>query len=46
MPITAIAIFGFSDMACSLSFDTPSQLWVLAGHEHGRTLPLSGIAIF
>src|ERR1700704_485918 len=41
MPITAIAVLGVSDMACSLSFGAPCQLSLLAGQEHGRTIPLA-----
>jgi hypothetical protein len=42
MPITAIA--GVWDMACSLSLVPLAQLRLLAGQEHGRTIPLAFIA--
>src|ERR1700692_3547306 len=41
MPITAIAVLAVSDMACSLVFGAPCQLRLLAGQEHGRTIPLA-----
>jgi hypothetical protein len=41
MPITATAASSFSDMACSLVFGAPCQLLLLAGPEHGRTIPLA-----
>jgi hypothetical protein len=30
-------------MACSLVFGAPCQLRLLAGQEHGRTIPLADI---
>jgi hypothetical protein len=42
MPITAIALFSFCDMVCSLSSVCPHQRLMLAGLEHGRTIPLAG----
>src|SRR5713226_3116243 len=41
MPITAIAVLGVWDMACSLSLVPLAQLRLLAGQEHGRTIPLA-----
>src|SRR6266478_4405201 len=41
MPITAIAVLGVCDMACSLSLAPLAQLRLLAGQEHGRTIPLA-----
>jgi hypothetical protein len=43
MPITAIAVLAVSDMACSLVFGAPCQIRLLAGQEHGRTIPLAEI---
>src|SRR6516162_9232247 len=40
MPITAISLLSFSDMACSFVFSAPCQLRLLQGPEHGRTIPL------
>src|SRR6267378_2506153 len=44
MPITAIAVLGVWDMACSLSLVPLAQLRLLAGQEHGRTIPLAALA--
>src|SRR5712672_3326702 len=44
MPITAIAVLGVWDMACSLSLVPLAQLRLLAGQEHGRTIPLADIS--
>src|SRR6266436_6687896 len=44
MPITAIAVLGVWDMACSLSLVPLAQLRLLAGQEHGRTIPLTDVA--
>ena len=44
MPITAITLSNFWDMACSLSLAPPCQLRLLAGQEHGRTIPLADIS--
>jgi len=44
MPITAISLLNFSDMACSFVFDAPCQLCLLEGREHGRTIPFSEVA--
>jgi hypothetical protein len=41
MPIPAIALSSFCDMACSLSSVCPHQRLMLAGLEHGRTIPLT-----
>src|SRR5215472_8754215 len=41
MPITAISLLSFSDMACSFVFGAPCQLGLLEGREHGRTIPFS-----
>jgi hypothetical protein len=43
MPITAIAVLAVSDMACSLVFGAPCQIRLLAGQEHGRTIPLAEV---
>src|SRR5258705_10435233 len=43
MPITAISLLSFSDMACSFVFGAPCQLCLLEGREHGRTIPFSDI---
>src|SRR2546421_7252526 len=43
MPITAISLLNFSDMACSFVFDAPCQLCLLKGREHGRTIPFADI---
>src|SRR5919201_6053294 len=40
MPITAIAELSLCGMACSSSLVPPCQLLLLAGPEHGRTIPL------
>src|SRR4051795_3597075 len=42
MPITVIAVLGVRDMAGYLSL-APYQLRLLAGQEHGRTIPLTDI---
>jgi hypothetical protein len=39
MPITAILLLSFSDLACSFVFGAPCQFGSLAGLEHGRTIP-------
>src|SRR6266850_7779843 len=44
MPITAIAVLGVRDMACSLSLAPLAQLRLLAGQEHGRTIPLPDLS--
>src|SRR5258708_39023528 len=44
MPITAIAVLGVRDMACSLSLAPLAQLRLLAGQEHGRTLPFPEVS--
>jgi hypothetical protein len=38
MPITAILLLSFSDMACSFVFSAPGPFGSLAGLEHGRTI--------
>src|SRR5256885_13575540 len=43
MPITAILLLSFSDMACSFVFGAPCQFGSLAGLEHGRTIPFPDI---
>src|SRR5262245_45327334 len=43
MPITAISLLSFSDMARSFVFGAPCQLGLLEGREHGRTIPFSDI---
>src|SRR6266508_604303 len=44
MPITAIALSNFWDMACSLSLAPLPSILSLAGQEHGRTIPLADLA--
>ena len=44
MPITAIAVFGYVRHGVLLVFGAPCQLRLLAGQEHGRTIPLSDMA--
>src|SRR5450759_1751554 len=41
MPITAIALSNFWDMACSLSLAPLPSILSLVGQEHGRTIPLA-----
>src|ERR1035437_5124463 len=43
MPITAIALSNFWDMACSLSLAPLPSILSLVGQQHGRTIPLSDI---
>jgi hypothetical protein len=43
MPITAILLLSFWDMACSFVFGAPCQFGLLAGREHGRTIPFSDL---
>src|SRR3981081_4660997 len=43
MPITAIALSNFWDMACSLSLAPLPSILSLVGQEHGRTIPLTDI---
>jgi hypothetical protein len=45
IPITAIALLSLSDMACSLTLGPPGQPLLLAGLEHGRTIPLPDISV-
>src|SRR6516162_3950409 len=44
MPTTAISLLSFSDMAVLLGFAAPRQPFMLAGSEHGRTIPLADLA--
>ena len=45
MPITAISLLSFWDMACSFVFDAPCQAtYALAGREHGRTITLADLS--
>src|SRR2546427_13261247 len=44
MPITAIALSNFWDMACSLSLAPLPSILSLVGQEHGRTIPLTEVA--
>src|SRR6266403_4806858 len=46
MPITAIAVLGVWDMACSLSLAPHPSILSLVGQEHGRTIPLAEVAPF
>src|SRR6516165_8180873 len=41
MPMTAISLLSFWDMACSFALGAPRQFGPLAGLEHGRTIPLA-----
>src|ERR1700676_2050209 len=43
MPITAIALSNFWDMACSLSLAPLPSILLLVGQEHGQTIPLADI---
>src|ERR1035437_5933952 len=43
MPITAIALSNFWDMACSLSLAPLPSILSLVGQEHGRTIPLAEV---
>src|SRR6516162_10261610 len=43
MPMTAISLLSFWDMACSFALGAPRQFGPLAGLEHGRTIPLADI---
>jgi hypothetical protein len=45
MPITAIALSNFWDMACSLSLAPLPSILSLVGQEHGRTIPLSDMRL-
>src|SRR5580700_7176321 len=45
MPITAGEASRFCDMACSFVFGAPCQHSLLAGREHGRTIPLAVLAV-
>ena len=40
-PITAIVLFNFGDMACSLSLAPLPSILLLVGQEHGRTIPIA-----
>src|SRR6516165_9341254 len=44
IPITAISLLSFCNMACSLSLVPPCQHPTLAGLEHGRTIPLAAVS--
>src|ERR1700674_2678955 len=44
MPITAIALSNFWDMACSLSLAPLPSILLLVEQEHGRTIPLAELA--
>src|ERR1700686_5349419 len=43
IPITAIALSNFWDMACSLSLAPLPSILLLVGQEHGQTIPLADI---
>src|SRR5215472_3007330 len=43
MPTTAISLLNFNDMAVLLGFAAPRQPSMLAGSEHGRTIPLADV---
>src|SRR5215468_1251784 len=45
MPMTAISLLSFWDMACSFALGAPRQLGPLAGLEHGRTIPLPALVL-
>jgi hypothetical protein len=42
MPITAIVLSNFRDIACSLSLVPLPSFYRWLGQEHGRTIPLAG----
>src|SRR6266700_2409642 len=44
MPITAIVLSSFWDMACSLSLAPLPSILLLVGREHGRAIPLTEVA--
>src|ERR1700682_3991146 len=44
MPITAIALSNFWDMASSLSLAPLPSILLLVGQEHGRTIPLPDLS--
>jgi hypothetical protein len=46
MPITAIALSNFWDMACSLSLAPLPSILSLVEQEHGRTIPLADETLF
>ena len=43
MPITAIVLSNFRDMACSLSLVPLPSILFLVGQEHSRTIPFSDV---
>jgi hypothetical protein len=43
IPITAIVLLSFWDMACSFVFGAPLPVWLAGRVEHGRTIPFSDI---
>src|ERR1700688_3973632 len=43
IPITAIALSNFWDMACSLSLAPLPSILLLVGQEHGQTIPLADL---
>src|SRR5260370_41522582 len=45
MPITAIVLSSFWDMACSLSLAPLPSILLLVGREHGRAIPLRDIPL-
>ncbi len=44
MPITAIVLSSFWDMACSLSLAPLPSILLLVGREHGRAIPLTDLS--
>src|SRR5215471_4937049 len=45
MPITAGEVSSFCDMGVLLVFGAPRQHALLAGREHGRTIPLAELSL-
>src|SRR6266481_4724214 len=45
IPITAITLLSFSDMACSFRWVPLTSLLADRGQEHGRTIPLTDMKI-
>src|SRR4029077_8027657 len=43
IPITAITLLSFSDMACSFRWVPLTSLLADRGQEHGRTIPLAEV---
>src|SRR6202158_2855179 len=43
IPTTAVVVLSVWDMACSLSLAPLPSILLLAGREHGRTIPLADV---